>query len=240
MEIHSIDYKGIMILTHNRKKVLVFVRVPESGRVKTRLVGKLDKEDVCRLYKCFVEDILGALSNREYDIVICHDPPEDRWKMISWLGSSFTFMPQRGTSLGERMEHAFAAVFSERVDQAVLIGSDFPDLDAGIIDEAFEGLETHDLVLGPAADGGYYLIGFNAGSFAPKIFHNIPWGTQRVFGSTADFIVKNNLSMHTLPKWQDIDTYDDLKAFFFRAREKGLTELKTMKYLDRQRELLQF
>jgi rSAM/selenodomain-associated transferase 1 len=227
-------------LKNNRKKVLVFVRVPESGRVKTRLVGRLDQEDVCGLYKCFVEDILGTLSKQGYDIVICHDPPEDRWELISWLGLSFTFMPQNGASLGERMENAFAAVFSEGVDQAVLIGSDLPDLDAGIIDEAFEALAIQDLVLGPAADGGYYLIGFNAGSFSPKIFDGIPWGTNQVFHRTADFLTKNNLSMHILPKWQDIDTYDDLKAFIFRAREKGLTELKTVKYLNRKREMLQF
>jgi rSAM/selenodomain-associated transferase 1 len=149
-------------------------------------------------------------------------------------------MPQSGASLGERMEKAFAAMFSEEVAQAVLIGSDSPDLDTSIIDEAFEGLATNDLVVGPAIDGGYYLIGFNAGSFLSKIFHGIPWGTNQVFDSTADLITKSNLSMHTLPKWQDIDTYDDLKAFFLRAREKGLTSLKTMKYLDRQRAVLKF
>jgi rSAM/selenodomain-associated transferase 1 len=227
-------YGGGVILKHKGKKVLVFVRVPESGRVKTRLLGKLDKEDVCQLYRCFVEDILGALSEQEYDIVICYNPPEGRWKMISWLGSAFTFMPQRGASLGERMENAFADMVSQRVEQTVLIGSDFPDLDAGIIDEAFEGLETHDLVVGPAVDGGYYLIGFNAGSFLPKIFRGIPWGTQHVFHKTAALAKKNNLSMYVLPKWRDIDTPDDLKAFFLRAREKGLTELKTMKYLERK------
>ena len=220
--------------------MLVFVRVPESGRVKTRLVGKLDTDSVCRLYKCFVGDILATLSNREYDIVICYDLPEGRLKMISWLGSAFSFMPQSGASLGKRMENAFAAMFSEGVEQAVLIGSDFPDLDAGIIDEAFEKLATHDLVVGPAVDGGYYLIGFNAGSFYPKIFHGIPWGTNQVFDSTADCINKSNLSMHLLPKWQDIDTYDDLKVFFLRATEKGLSELKTMKYLNQKRKLLQF
>jgi rSAM/selenodomain-associated transferase 1 len=229
-----------MISKDIKKKLLVFVRVPEVGRVKTRLVGTLSEECVCQLYKCFVEDILATLSNREYDISICYDPPEGRQQMISWLGSSFSFMPQRGVSLGERMENAFTAVFSEGVEQAVLIGSDLPDLDATIIDEAFEGLKNHDLVVGPAVDGGYYLIGFNAGSFSPKIFHGIPWGTNQVFDITAALITKSNLSMHLLPKWQDIDTHDDLKAFFFRAREKSLTELKTMKYLDRQRDLLQF
>jgi rSAM/selenodomain-associated transferase 1 len=223
-----------------KKKVLVFTRVPEFGRVKTRLVGRLSQETVLRLYQHFVEDILEAVSTRGYDIVICYDPPEGRLKMISWLGPDFNFMPQSGTSLGERMENAFADVFSEDVQQVVLIGSDFPDLDGSIIDNAFEGLETHDLAVGPAVDGGYYLIGFNAGSFLPEIFHGIPWGTQHVFQNTAVLAEKNSLRMHVLPEWQDIDTYDDLKAFFFKAREKGLNRLKTMQYLYLKREELQF
>jgi glycosyltransferase A (GT-A) superfamily protein (DUF2064 family) len=74
-----------MISKGIKKKLLVFVRVPELGRVKTRLVGRLDQESVLHLYKCFVEDILETLSNQGYDIVVCYDPPESRLKMISWL-----------------------------------------------------------------------------------------------------------------------------------------------------------
>jgi rSAM/selenodomain-associated transferase 1 len=222
------------------RKVLVFVRTPEPGRVKTRLEGRLSQETVLCLYRHFVEDILETLSLGGYDTVICHDPPEGRLKMISWLGSDFSFLPQRGASLGKRMENAFADLFSVGVQQAVLIGSDFPDLDASIIDEAFEGLTNHDLVMGPAIDGGYYLIGFNAETFVPKIFYGIPWGTRSVFQKTAALAEKNSLGMHVLPEWQDIDTYDDLKAFFFRAKEKGLSELKTMQCLSQRREELQF
>ena len=222
--------------THS-KNVLVFVRVPELGRVKTRLAGKLSQESVLRLYRRFVEDILDTLSTREYALVICYDPPEGRLKMVSWLGSGYNLMPQRGATLGERMENALTDVFSRGVDQAILIGSDFPDLPAAIIDEAFQGLETRNLVVGPAIDGGYYLIGFNAGSFLPEIFHGLPWGTQFVFENTAVLAEKNNLRMYILPEWQDIDTYDDLKAFFFRAKKKGLRQLKTMQYLEQIRNL---
>ena len=223
-----------------RKNVLVFVRVPEPGRVKTRLEGKLSRKAVLRLYQYFVEDILGTLSAGGYDVVICYEPPEGRSKMISWLGSDLSFMPQKGASLGERMEKAFADVFSEGVHQAVLIGSDFPDLDGSIIEEAFQTLASHDLAVGPAVDGGYYLIGFNEGSFSPQIFHNIPWGTPSVFQHTVLSAEKSKLRMQVLPKWQDIDTFDDLKAFFFRAKEKGLSELKTMQYLEQMQEELRF
>lgn len=227
-------------MRNKRKTILVFVRVPEPGRVKTRLVGKLDPEGVCRLYQCFVEDVLETLSTLEHDIVVCYDPPEGGLKMISWLGPSFNFIPQSGASLGKRMENAFTAIYAQGADQAVLIGSDLPDLDARIIDGAFEGLETHDSVLGPAVDGGYYLIGFNAGSFLPEIFQGISWGSPQVFAATADIAKKNNLSLQLLPEWRDIDTYDDLKAFFLRAAGNKATVLKTMEYLRRKQAVLKF
>lgn len=220
--------------------MLVFVRAPQVGRVKTRLTGRLDAQRVLELYRCFVEDILATLANRTFHVIVCHDPPGAEIAMKSWLGVSRDFMAQRGSSLGARMAHAFQAVFAKGVEQAVLVGSDFPDLDAGVIHEAFENLPTHDLVVGPAVDGGYYLIGFNAGSFAPHLFENMPWGTSRVLDKTVDGAKMAGLRMHRLPAWRDIDTVDDLKDFFARAKAKGMVHLKTVQYLERNRTRLGF
>jgi rSAM/selenodomain-associated transferase 1 len=220
------------------KKVIVFVRVPKPGRVKTRLAQRVGGDTALRLYRHFVEDIVQTVAGRGYSIVACHTPADGRAEMRAWLGPDHIYMPQHGASLGERMCSALADVFSEGIRRAVLIGSDFPDLGAGILDEAFQGLTSHDLTIGPAFDGGYYLIGFNAASFSPHIFQGIPWGTRHVFQCTADQVRKNNLSMHVLPTWRDIDTYEDLKAFFSKAGEKGLRELKTMRYLIRRQKTL--
>ena len=136
--------------------------------------------------------------------------------------------------LGERMGNAFGQAFSVAappVDQAVLIGSDFPDLDPGIIHQAFDALSRNDAALGPALDGGYYLIGFNRHAFAKEIFDGVPWGTGQVFAETMQKVERAGLKMHVLPAWRDIDTFEDLKAFYQRANRKGLGKLKTMVYL---------
>lgn len=220
--------------------MLVFVRAPEPGRVKTRLTGKLDPQGVARLYRCFVEDVLATLSNRSFRVTICYDPPDAAGKLKSWLGASHDFMAQKGPSLGARMAHAFQTVFEQGVGQALLIGSDLPDLDAGVIDEAFDSLSAHDLVVGPSMDGGYYLIGFNAASFAPLLFENICWSTPRVLEETVDGVQRAGLRMHRLPMWRDIDTPDDLADFFTRSKAKGLTHLKTVQYLEQNRVRLDF
>jgi len=218
--------------------VLVFVRVPEKGRVKTRLMGRLDPEIVRRLYMCFVEDILDTLVRGGIDVTICYDPSDGKEKMVAWLGGSYDMMPQQGGALGEKMAHAFSEIFSKGTERAVLIGSDFPDFEVDIVHDAFAKLLTHDVVLGPAADGGYYLIGFQAGSFSPTLFNDMPWGSRHVFMKTAGRITEANLSMATLRQWHDIDTLEDLKAFYLRAKAKGLTNLKTMKFLTQNRELM--
>ena len=131
------------------------------------------------------------------------------------------------------MRNAFSDVFAGDVDQAVLMGSDLPDFDIRIIDESFELLKKKDAVVGPAEDGGYYLIGLCKNTFNGNIFSGIHWGTASVFRQTMEKIHDAGLSCHVLPSRQDIDTHDDLVAFYQRSRANGLTHLKTMKLLER-------
>ena len=151
--------------------------------------------------------------------------------MQAWLGSSLACCPQKGEDIGERMQNAFTDAFANDVDQALLLGSDFPDLDAGILDQAFHALSNNDMTLGPSVDGGYYLIGFNRNTFLKDVFAGIPWGTGQVLGETLKKVEHAGLKVHLLPEWQDIDTYEDLEAFYKKAGFKGLEDLRTMQYL---------
>jgi len=140
-------------------------------------------------------------------------------------------MPQIGDDLGARMENAFIRIFSEGFSSAVLIGSDLPDLPAAIIREAFDALTKSDAVIGPAADGGYYLIGFNKAVFSPRILRGIQWSTDRVFEETMKRCREGSLRTYVLPEWSDVDTIDDLRALLVRNRDAGVKRSKTLSYL---------
>lgn len=218
---------------HTRRRVLLFIRAPELGRVKTRLEKKMDAVTVLGLYQCFVEDIVQSLTSGGYDISVFFAPSDKAPAVQAWLGSKIHTQAQTGRCLGERMSNAFSSVFAAGVDQAVLIGSDFPDLDLEILHEAFAALQQKDVTIGPAQDGGYYLIGFRKDTFDGDVFTGIDWGTAHVYQKTLQHIHAAGLNGHVLPTWQDIDTYEDLRAFYHRSKAKGLVHMKTMQFLSR-------
>lgn len=216
------------------RRVLLFARYLEKGRVKTRLETHLRQDEILDLYQCFVEDILATLRKSGYPVTICFLPSEREAEMKAWLGPASVFAPQTGADLGERMGSAFVQAFSAEpfpADQAILLGSDLPDLDPKIIHQAFDSLSHKEMTLGPAVDGGYYLIGFNRATFLQEIFDGISWGTGRVFRETMKKIEQAGMKVHVLPAWRDIDTFADLEAFYRQANEKGLEYLKTIQYL---------
>lgn len=215
----------------SNQRVLLFARYPEKGRVKTRLETHLDQDKILCLYRHFVEDILATLQRSGYPLTICYLPSEKGGQMKAWLGGAFAYLSQTGEDLGKRMGNAFVQTFTATpspVDQVILIGSDLPDLDSGILDQAFDSLSQNDVVIGPAVDGGYYLIGFNRHTFFKDAFAGISWGTGQVFTETLTKIEGAGLKVHILPQWRDIDTYDDLKAFYERAQRGGLGNLTTV------------
>jgi uncharacterized protein len=221
----------IMTSGQRQKRVLLFVRAPELGRVKTRLGEKMDNATVLLLYRCFVEDIVQTLTTGGYNITVCFYPRHQKSTVQEWMGHTMHIQAQTGRGLGAKMRNAFANVFATNVGQAVLIGSDFPDLDIDVIHEAFFGLQKRDVVIGPAKDGGYYLIGFRKETFDGDIFSGVDWGTKHVYQQTLQGIHDAGLNSHTLTVWQDIDTYEDLIAFYHRSHTHGLGYLKTMTFL---------
>jgi glycosyltransferase A (GT-A) superfamily protein (DUF2064 family) len=133
------------------------------------------------------------------------------------------------------MEGAFARVFAGEAEEALLIGSDIPGLTTDVIEEAFAALLTNDAVIGPADDGGYYLIGFRKKSFEPGIFHDMVWSTGTVFRETMDKLHDALLKVHVLPELTDVDTMEDLKAFMSQARSPASKTSRTRSFLEQYR-----
>jgi rSAM/selenodomain-associated transferase 1 len=210
--------------------VLLFIKAPFKGQVKSRLAAAVGEEAALELYKNFTLDTIDALSASGYPFRICFHPPNANDAITMWL-TGHPIAPQDGNDLGERMELAFKKIFSEGFTSAILIGSDIPDLTPAVFHEALESLKKNDAVIGPATDGGYYLIGFNQKSFLPRIFRGIPWSTDMVFQETMDILHESSLRVHLLPHWKDVDTLEDLRAFFERNRDAGFDKSKTMTYL---------
>lgn len=214
------------------RSVILFVKYPEKGRVKTRLSAVLGDKTTQNLYKCFVSDLIGTLEKKRYTFKIAFYPPGSNKKIISWLGQEHSYITQLGRDLGERMENAFKDTFVEGFNEVLVIGSDIPDITPLLINKAFEAFKNHDAVIGPCVDGGYYLIGFTKKTFLPDIFKGIQWSTERVFKNTIGVFSKKNYKVYVLPKLRDIDRIEDLKAFYKKRKKTKYKYSKTLFYLS--------
>lgn len=194
-----------------KRALIVFVKAPMPGEVKTRLIPQLSAEESAGLYRCFVSDILLSLNHLASTprLTVAYQP-HSKLPDLGWLGARNPpdFFRQEGNSLGERLVHGFGVAFGRGCREVVLIGSDAPTMPAAYIDQAFAALADADVVLGPALDGGYYLIGLSRPCM--KLFENVAWSTDQVFESTVANAQQLNYRLKTLPPHFDIDTFDDL------------------------------
>jgi len=192
--------------------ILIFVRAPEVGRVKTRLGAEIGAEAALRVYRRLAEHAVGearALGD-DIDVRVCFTPVDSGDSVKRWLGEGARYLPQSDGDLGGRMEAAFDAAFAAGHRRVVIIGSDLPGLTAGLLRDALELLGHHPAVLGPARDGGYYLLGLE--SMIREIFHGIPWSTARVFGATIERLASLGITPALLPLLADVDVAADLPA----------------------------
>lgn len=194
-----------------KNAVITFIKSPEKGRVKTRLAKGVGGKAALALYQCFVMDVLDMVRSTVWALRVYYHPEKSCRRIRSWLGKALDLFPQAGTTLGDKMKNALAETFAAGYERAVLIGSDLPDLPPDIIDTAFNELNSRDAVIGPSPDGGYYLIGFTAKGFVPRIFNDIPWGTNRVFDLTLNNFSDQGVLPFCLPVWRDVDTKEDLQ-----------------------------
>lgn len=191
----------------------------------------LGEDAVRELYRNFVLDTLVLVEASGIPFRICHYPPDAEISLKRWLGDRFVFQPQEGADLGERMELAFRHAFAEGRTRAVLIGSDIPDLPTSVVSGAFRALDGNDAVIGPARDGGYYLVGFRSDTFLPDIFRGIPWSTGTVLADTLAVFEREGRKVNRLSLWRDVDTIDDLKDLMDRSRNSNFNSSRTMTYL---------
>lgn len=198
------------------KALVVMMRAPEPGSVKTRLVPPLTDEGAASLYEAFLYDIFGRLDGIGWaDIHAAYTPENARQRAAMIVPPSIECFPQRGGDLGERMYNAFENLLGRGYKRVVVIGSDSPDMPIGRIKDAFSALKGDtDVVFGPALDGGYYLIGLRKPTRLP--FDGVAWSTATVMSDTLKKI-RGALSFKLIKPWHDIDTVEDLKLLKKRS-----------------------
>lgn len=189
----------------SKNLLIIFTRNPELGKVKTRLAKSIGDENALTIYKTLLDRTEKTTRNLTCDKAIYYSV-KIRENDI-WDASIYQKHQQRGDDLGIRMLNAFSEAFSNNYDKVAIIGSDLFDLNPNHINEAFEELNNNDIVIGPAHDGGYYLLGMK--SIYSQVFKNKDWGTSTVFNDTIKDL--KNESIHLLETLNDIDVYDDLK-----------------------------
>ncbi|MEO6860456.1 MAG: TIGR04282 family arsenosugar biosynthesis glycosyltransferase [Microcoleus sp.] len=193
------------------EKLIVFTRYPEPGKAKTRLIPVLGKTGAANLHRLMTQKTIAralSLQNTRRLCVEIHWAGGSQKLMQDWLGTDIIYQNQIDGDLGAKMTAAFQNSFNSGVDKAAIIGTDCPALKAEIMAEAFDKLSQHDLVLGPAKDGGYYLIGLRRS--IPELFAGINWGTSEVFAATRAIAQNLDLNIAYLPTLADIDLPEDL------------------------------
>jgi len=186
------------------KALIIFIRNPEKGKVKTRLARGVGEEQALRIYEALLEHTRRqalAVDARRLLFYAGHISPDDQWKE-----PAFRKFLQQGEGLGERMSHAFEIALQQS-RRAVIVGSDIPGLGSRIIDDAFLQLQSHDFAIGPATDGGYYLLGMREPT--PTLFKGIEWSTSTVFAETIAIIKRMGKTYTLAPELPDIDYAED-------------------------------
>lgn len=211
-------------------KIIFFVKTPIAGNVKTRLAIDIGGDNAVELYKAFVNDILDILKVSGFDFIIFFTPADSLDCIKSFIGNNYVFYAQDGNNLGEKMANAFKKVFDDETEMAILIGSDTIDITSDDLKVAFDTLCSYDMVLGPADDGGYYLIGFKKAAFQRSYFNNVRWSTQFAMEDTLKNI-NDSCSFKLLEKKRDIDTITDLKFVYRLVKAKHLC-LNTLSVIE--------
>ena len=175
----------------NNNLIIVFVRSPELGKVKTRLARSIGDQSALNVYKILLKHTAAVLRDLSFDKVVYFSEKIDNNDF--WENSLFEKKLQKGADLGERMHHAFDTAFNKGYKKVLIIGSDLFDLTSSLITSAFEALETYDISIGPSLDGGYYLLGMK--KLQPEVFKNKKWGTDSVLENTLQDLKKQKIKL---------------------------------------------
>ncbi|MBW3569794.1 MAG: TIGR04282 family arsenosugar biosynthesis glycosyltransferase [Gemmatimonadetes bacterium] len=191
--------------------MLVFVRAPVAGRVKTRLAAAAGDQAALRIYRRLAEHTLAevrALAADGVAVRVHYAPAEAGDAVRAWLGDGPLYLPQAEGDLGARMRDAFARAFEGGAERVVIVGSDLPEVSAALLRRAFDLLDAHPAVIGPARDGGYYLLGLRGMVDGP--FEAMEWSTPHVLRTTLERLAAAGVAPALLEVLTDVDTVDDL------------------------------
>lgn len=220
----------------SERALILFLKNPEKGKVKTRLARDLGDDFVFKLYNHFITDILETCSKVDADTIIALSYDKGALKDTRFYPGFKCFL-QTGKDLGERLYNAFNECRELGYEKMVLTGSDIPDLPAGLIQDAFHKLDKCNVVLGPSKDGGYYLIGMSSDNLNPAIFRGVQWSASGVLDETVSVIKEIGLKWDFLIPWLDIDDLNDLKNHYKNNKFKEVKSstmdfiIKNMDYI---------
>ncbi|SMO84631.1 TIGR04282 family arsenosugar biosynthesis glycosyltransferase [Gracilimonas mengyeensis] len=190
------------------RQLLIFVKNPELGKVKTRLAASIGDKEALNVYRKLLQLTHQQTRKLDADKTVWYSsfiPDNDLWD-----SDSFHTSLQQGSNLGNRMLHAFKTAFQKQPkSKVIIIGSDCPGITTELLEKAYQALENKEIVIGPARDGGYYLLGMC--NFHPEVFEDIDWSTSKVREQTLDVIKANQWSYELLEELNDIDTVEDLE-----------------------------
>ncbi|MBK6998112.1 MAG: TIGR04282 family arsenosugar biosynthesis glycosyltransferase [Lewinellaceae bacterium] len=195
-----------------KNTLLIFIRNPQLGKVKTRLAQTLGDEEALRIYQILLKKTRSAALACEAERYLFYSDFVD--EQDDWAPAFFQKKIQHRGDLGARMESAFQQTFESGAKKVIIIGSDCPELSGETLQQAFDLLDTADFVLGPVPDGGYYLLGMKA--LESSVFHNIEWSTETVRAKTIEKILAVGKSYALLPILSDVDTEEDWRGLMIR------------------------
>jgi len=205
--------------------LIVFAKAPIPGEVKTRLCPPLDPDEAASLHGTLVLDAVERAKGLPGASLYVAGAPDLTHPFFKVLEGRYgaKLLPQRGPDLGARMRWAMQDAFEQGAQEVLLTGTDLPTLPRADLVQALTLVKRHDVVLGPTADGGYYLIGLR--KMVPALFEGIAWSTPSVFAETKNKIEQAGLSLGLLPECRDLDTLDDLKAFIaLCGKDRAMTK----------------
>jgi hypothetical protein len=200
-------------LVVSREKLCVITRYPEPGTTKTRLIPAIGAEAAAALQHAMTAHVLAVareLAAERHIVVETRFEGGDTAAMRAAFGVDFHYHPQGDGDLGERLYRCVRDSLESGAERVVIVGADVPGVDTAILKKAFEDLSDHDLVIGPATDGGYYLIGLRRD--VPELFKDLPWGTEVVLQRTLDAATARELTVSLLPALADVDRPEDLSV----------------------------
>ncbi len=219
----------------SRPAVIVMVKAPRAGFVKTRLTPPLSGMDAAALAECFAQDTVNSASRVASEVIIAYAPADGRDMLEAFLRNNLHWLEQHGADLGERLEDATVRAFGMGFGPLVFIGADSPTLPHLFIDTAIHSLAAaqSDITLGPTDDGGFYLVGLRR--HAPGLFQNVAWSTPQTYAQAAHNAARLGLRLLELQPWYDVDTPADLerlRAELFADEDARLRAPATYQWLQ--------